>query len=107
MSPVLSLTKGIMIPKPKSSVTTLCVAIAFNRLQMYIIISGWECTICSAMSPSGPASLPHFNSLIHLSIISTEKLELGLITELSLDSFAYDKLNSFYGCKMITKTILQ
>ena len=99
MSAVLSLTKGIMIPKPKSSGTTLCVVIALNRLQMCIIIIGWECSICSAMSLSGPAALPHFNSLTHLSTISTEKLELGLINELSLDSFAY-KLNSFTVSKL-------
>ena len=75
-----------------------------------------ECSLCSAMSPSGPAALPHFSSLTHLSTISTEKLELGLIIELSLDSFAYDKLNSFMAsklseeltyteAKMITKTV--
>ena len=89
-----------MIPKPKSSGTTLCVAIALNRLQMCIIIIGCECSICSAMRPSGPAGLPHFNSLTHLSTISTEKLELVLIIELSLASFAYDKLNSFMGSKL-------
>ena len=89
-----------MIPKPESSGTSLCVAIALNRLQMCIIIIGWECSICSAMSPSRPAALPHFNSLTHLSKISTEKLELGLIIELSLDSFAYVKLNSLMASKL-------
>ena len=47
------------------------------------------------MRPSGPAALPDFNSLAHLSTISTEKLELGLIIKFSLDSFVCDKLNSF------------
>ena len=48
------------------------------------------------MSPSGPAALPHFNSLTHLSTISTEKLELGLILELPFDSFAYDSLTRLW-----------
>ena len=52
------------------------------------------------MSPSGPAALPHFNSLEHLSTISTENLELGLIIEFSLFSFVYDKLNSFMAFKI-------
>ena len=68
---------------------------------MCIIIIGWECSICSAMRPSGPAALPHFNSLTHLSTICNEKLELGLIIELSLDKFAYDKLNSFMASKWL------
>ena len=89
-----------MIPQPKSSGTTLYVAIALNRLQMCIIIIGCECSRWSPISPSGPAALSHFNRLEHFSKISPEKLEFGQIIEFSLNSFVYDKLNSFMASKL-------
>ena len=58
----------------------------------------WQPTL--SLRSSGPAALPHFNSLTRLKQFLLKNLSQESIIELSLDSFAYAKLNSFMASKL-------